>query len=277
MKHLRFRHGITKHMTIKAKLKLRQLYTVFTVLLTLLLILPETTNAQSRTRYKRGKSSFEKLVTNNWQASVMVGPTMYYGDLSKYDSDPLKKMWNESGPGIQLVLGNKLTSYMAFQGRLSYLGFGATSEELNRRTNGRVITLGANILIDFVNLLSLPYETYSDIYLYGLIGGGLVHIRSKLENATTGEQIVEYEWQDTPSNESTFYFGFGLNKYLTSRFDITLEFLVYKLQTDRIDAFFGGENNDLLVMPSIGIKYNLSELLPDKRLYQNQRNKRIRR
>lgn len=277
MKQFLRHYGINTNMTEKTTLNHSRLTTCVALLLAILILFPEVTNGQSRSRYKRGKSSFEKLITNNWQASIMVGPSMYYGDLSKYDSDPLKKMWHESGPGLQLVVGNKLTSYMAFQGRLSYLGFGATSDELNRRTNGKVITLGANILIDFVNLLSLPYENYSDIYMYGVLGAGLVHIRSKLENATTGEQIIEYEWQNSPSNESSFYFGFGLNKYLTPRFDVTLEFLVYKLQTDRADAFYGGENNDLLVMPTIGLKYNFNELLPERRLNQGQRNKRIRR
>lgn len=264
-------------MTEKTTLNHSRFTAPITLLLVILFLFPEMTIGQSRSRYKRGKGGFEKLITNNWQASVLVGPSMYYGDLSKYDSDPLKKMWHESGPGLQLVVGNKLTSYMAFQGRVGYLGFEATSDDLNRRTNGKVITLGANILIDFVNLLSLPNESYSDIYMYGVFGAGLVHIRSKLENATTGEQIIEYEWQNSPSNESTFYFGFGLNKYLTPRFDVTFEFLVYKLQTDRADAFFGGANNDLLVMPTIGIKYNFNELLPERRLNQGQRNKRTRR
>lgn len=246
----------------------------------LALIVPVSLVAQQRNPYR--KKTFEekliRLVTENWSVQLDIGPGLYYGDLSVNDKDPFTKIFNESSLSGQIVVANKINSWLALQGRVIYGGFKAENDQVNRLVDGSSILLGGNIMIDFVNLFSLPNEVFPDIYIYGIVGGGLVNIRSKLKNLTTGEEILTNPWNREAVNESAVYAGIGFNKYLGPNWDLVFELTMYHIRSDRFDGLQAGESDDYYVLPAVGIKYNLSRgLLAPKKQHFHYRKQPIRR
>jgi len=234
---------------------------------------------QARSSYHR-KSSNDKLLNillENWSVQVDIGPGLYYGDLNVQQGDLLTKILNESRLSGQLVLANKVNTWLALQGRVIYGSFYAENEQINRYVDGSSILIGGNVMIDFINLFSLPNEVYPDIYLYGIIGGGLVNIRSKLLNRETGEPVLTYHWNREAINESAIYGGVGFNKYLGPNWDFVFEVTLYHIRSDRFDGLQAGVDDDYFVLPAFGLKYNLSRSLLTPKRQQYQKRKPLRR
>lgn len=259
--------------------KLPTLLPRFSIMKTSLLVMAMMLSvcAFAQQRKPNQKKTFQekliRLVTENWSVQLDVGPGLYYGDLSMEDKDLFTKIFKESGLSGQIVVANKINSWLALQGRVIYGGFSAENSQVNRLVDGSSILLGGNIMIDFVNLFSLPNEVYPDVYIYGIAGGGLVNIRSKLKNLSTGEDILTNPWNREAVNESAIYVGIGFNKYLADNWDLILEVTMYHIRSDRFDGFQSGESDDYYVLPSVGIKYNLSRglLAPHKKHFHHRK------
>ncbi|OFY16920.1 MAG: hypothetical protein A2X11_00905 [Bacteroidetes bacterium GWE2_42_24] len=232
-----------------------------TLLLISAFLLPgNTTLAQTRNLGSRDnlRNKLMRLVTENWSVQVDIGPGLYYGDLSIEKKDAFSKIFNDSKLSGQLVIANKVNPWLALQGRVIYGGFSSENTQVNRQVDGSSIMIGGNIMVDFINLFSVPNEVFPDIYLYGLVGGGLVNIRTKLKNLETGEEILTNPWNRAPVNESTLYAGVGINKYLAPNWDLVFEVTFYHIKSDRFDGLQVGVYDDYFVLPAFGLKYNLS-------------------
>lgn len=216
----------------------------------------------AQTRYSGSRNNLKnkltRLVTENWSVQVDIGPGLYYGDLSMDGKDAFNKILNESKLSGQLVIANKINPWLALQARFIYGGFSSENTQVNRFVDGSSILIGGNIMVDFINLFSVPNEVFPDIYLYGIVGGGLVNIRTKLKNLESGEEILTNKWNREPVNESALYAGIGINKYLAPNWDVVFEVTFYHIKSDRFDGLQTGIQEDYFVLPAFGLKYNLS-------------------
>lgn len=255
---------------------------IILVLIPAFIFLGNTAPAQSRNLGSRNtfKNKLTRLVTENWSVQVDIGPGLYYGDLSMDGKDAFNKILNESKLSGQLVIANKVNPWLALQARIIYGGFTSENTQVNRLVDGSSILIGGNIMVDFINLFSVPNEVFPDIYLYGIVGGGLVNIRTKLKNLDSGEEILTDKWNREPINETALYTGIGINKYLTPNWDVVFEVTFYHIKSDRFDGLQAGTQDDYFVLPAFGLKYNLSRgLLLTKKstYYRASRRKPLRR
>jgi|AMZC01.1.fsa_nt_AMZC01005213.1_1 hypothetical protein len=216
---------------------------------------------------RRPKTYFRQnygWMARNWSVQPTAGYGMYFGDLSQYDEDPFRKLSHESKPSVGLIIGNKILPFLAVQGRFNFFRYKAENELFNRRLEGHAWFGGVNVLLDLVNLMAFPDEIDPDVYLYITAGAGLIRMRPELYNLESGDQLYSLNVQQKAEIET--YFGVGANKYLSGSWDLTFEVTLNKINSDRLDGIVKTSENDYLVYTSLGLKYNLPDLLSYKKL-----------
>lgn len=232
-----------------------------------------TTQGQVR----RPKTYFRQnygWMARNWSVQGTAGYAMYFGDLSQYDEDPFRKLSHESKPSTGLIVSNKILPFLAFQARFNLYRYKAESTLFNRRLDGHAWFGGINVMVDMVNLMAYPDEVDPDIYLFLTAGAGLMRMRPALSNLESGDPVSGAFVQQ--KGELVTYFGFGANKYLSGKWDLTFEMTVNRVNSDKLDGIIKTSQNDYLVYTSLGIKYNLPDLLAHKK-YKYRRGKPLLR
>jgi len=217
---------------------------------------------QAEGQVKRPKTYFRQnygWMARNWSVQATGGYGMYFGDLSQFDEDPFGKLSHESKPSAGLILSNKFLPFMALQGRFNFFSYKAENTLFNRRLDGHAWFGGLNVLVDLVNLMAFPDELDPDVYLYLTAGAGLIRMRPKLYNLENGDPLQSVRVQRKAEIET--YFGLGANKYLSDHWDLIFEITLNKINTDLLDGIVKTSQNDYLVYTSLGIKYNLPDLL----------------
>ena len=232
-----------------------------------LILLFITAQQPAEAQVRRPKTYFRQSygwLARNWSVQATAGFGMYFGDLSQYDEDPFNKISHESKPSMGLVVGNKILSFLAVQGRLSYLRYKAENTVFNRRLDGHAYFSGLNLMVDLVNLLAFPDELDPDVYLYITAGLGLIRMRPELSNLESGDPLSSALVQKKAELET--YFGVGANKYLSNSWDLTFEISLNKINSDLLDGIRKTNQNDYLVYTSLGVKYNLPDLLSTRKM-----------
>ncbi len=222
---------------------------------------------QADGQIRRPKTYFREnygWMARNWSVQTTAGFGMYFGDLSQYDEDPFGKMKHESKPSAGMIISNKILSFLALQGRFNLYRYEANNTLFNRRLEGHAWFGGANIMVDVVNLMAFPDEVDPDVYLYLTAGAGLIRMRPKLYNLESGDPVESIRVQRKA--EITTYFGVGANKYLSGSWDLTFEVTLNRINTDLLDGIVKTGQNDYLVYASLGVKYNLPDLLSYKKM-----------
>lgn len=238
-------------------------------------------SAQSKKSKKWGRkqtSTFSEIISSNWSGTINAGGASYYGDMSIYDYDYIKKLGHETGYTVGATVMNKVLSFLGIQFRANYSTFKAEYPGNNRRVDGAVTGLFGTLAIDFVGLFNLPNEvnTYIPVYPYGIIGGGISLISSKLYNLESDQRIETHEYQRVGTNEATFNFGLGLNILLYQDIDVVTEFTYNRLHTDKLDVRVSSNPNDYYTLFTVGIKYNIPSSKASNAAFPRLGNKKTR-
>jgi hypothetical protein len=233
------------------------------LLVLLILLFSVAVVAQSRTRSKKIKFNASNPALRNWSVQGTIGFGSYYGDLSIYDSEPFSKFAEESKFSMGVVVSNKFLPFMGVQARLLWGRYQASSTVFNRKLDGNAYVGGVNLMVDIINLFSIPEEVFPEIYIYGVAGLGLMKMRPTISNLYSGEVIQGTHYQDKA--EITPYYGIGFNKSLNKQWDLTIESILYNVNSDKLDGLYDDLSKDYLLYTSVGFKYNIKSLSKSSR------------
>ena len=200
---------------------------------------------------------------NNWVVGISPGAASYYGDLSRYDFDPLNKIIHESGPAISLVAGKKLEKILEF-GLLATFG----------KTSAQKIDVDMKFLNKFnefgiysaLSIADVVYPRRKSRFDYGLMANYSITQWKSVSYKASDQGVLFSHGLDADGNksgngETTLHFGVGyyvayaLNARFTARLSQTMNFL----NTDQFDSFVGTTNiNDRLLLSGIGLIFTIN-------------------
>lgn len=197
----------------------------------------------------------------NWQQNFTLGisggASSFYGDLSVYDRQPLKKVTKESDLSYGISVGHQLSSVLSLNvsyidGRLK----GKNNELLHYfNSDFKEASIASHISISH---MLFPYRTgRADIYTTTGIGLMRFHSieRHILENNNTDDQESNIAIE-TESETPIIKLGVGCNFEVNTHLNISTEIAFRVTGNDMIDAHKGSTGiKDYYSIFSIGLSY----------------------
>ena len=213
--------------------------------------------------------------STNWVVGVSPGIASYFGDLSRYDSNPFKKVLHESGPAIGFNAGKKITNFLEV-GLVASLG--KTSAESDSTNLGfgfknKYTQFGVYSTLSIPHIIN-PHRNYRfdfglmanyNIMKWRSVSYPILFSGAKPPIVDIHENGLEMDWNKKGNAETSHNFGAGyyLSYALNSHFTIRLSQTMQLLNTDEFDSFIGPTNtniNDRLLISEIGLIFRISQL-----------------
>jgi hypothetical protein len=202
----------------------------------------------------------------NWQKNFSIGisggVSSFYGDLSVYDRQPLKKIINESDVAIGISIGHQLSSVLSLN--LSYVDgkLKGKNDELKHYFNSDYseASIASHISI---SRLMFP-QRIGRVELYSTTGIGLLLFhsieRQILDNSSTIEQESNIA-NEIKMNTPVLKLGMGFNYEVSNRLNLSSEIAFRVTGNDMIDAHEGSTGiKDYYSVVSIGLTYVLNRI-----------------
>ena len=217
------------------------------------LLIPQTSEAQGwGGRRKPG-------IWDNWSLNLNVGLSSFFGDLSRYDTEIMEKLTQESGVAFSGILTKHISPKIGISGQLFYGGLKGANES-NVSFEGSVVEYNAHLRVNLINLISPNNISKMGIEFYGGIGQFLFKTTQyDLRNNETQVKV-----KDTGTPEFMYFFGAGLSYKVSNKIGITADASVRRAQNDYLDDFVKNDNNDYYSYISIGITYNINSFSKSK-------------
>lgn len=204
------------------------------------------------------------MIWKHWYGQANIGLNLFYGDVSSYDQDLFKKISEESSFAYSITAGKWITDWggaeLTFsRGKLQ----GSTSGLEFENNYNQFIIQG---VFNFTQLL-FPGNEQTPFYIYGKVGYGQIDFNSVLRNSSTLDTI-SMQGKETSHGKRVsewvlpLTIGGAIN--IDENFAITMDGNLFLVNSDKLDAKFGGkgnDDNDFYVNLSVGLKYtfNLKE------------------
>ncbi|MCD4734559.1 MAG: hypothetical protein K8R53_00820 [Bacteroidales bacterium] len=228
------------------------------ILFIIILFLGMTNPYESEAQYWGGKR--KAGVWDYWSINLNGGLTSFYGDLSIYDGDILKKLSYESGPALGGIIVKHLYDHkfgLGFQilhGQFSGENSGSSFE-------ASLIEYNLNARIDFTRII-WPCNYNSDPrYNKCLKLGfeGYAGIGQFIFNSTRyfKDNITPPDEENTGTPEFVYFFGFQGYYDIKERFRVTLSMALRQARNDKLDVKSDKINFDYYTYMSLGVTYKI--------------------
>lgn len=207
-------------------------------------------------------------IKENWLVGINAGINSFYGDLSIYDTDPIKKLTQESDPGIGVYVGKQLS-------RVFTLNLGYYSGQMKGSNDAFQMYFTNKFselsLLAEINISGIIFpNSYSpiDIYAIGGIGSFQSHA---IKRQITGDALLEeihIDFFNTESNSSSLGLkaGIGLKYKLNEKWSANANATYMSSGSDLIDAHIGSTGiNDYYSIIGLGFSYSINS----KQTYRN--------
>jgi len=200
-------------------------------------------------------------IWDDWSISVNAGLTSFFGDLSKFDSEIMEKLTQESGPAFSGILAKQLGKNKKFSigGQLLY---GGLKGENNSKVSFQATVIEYNFQgrVNVINLISPHNRSKMGIELFG--GAGQFMFKTTKYDRRNNEDIVKIK--DTGTPEFQYFFGAGLFYKVLDNIAVTLDVAMRQAQNDYLDDFVKNNNYDYYTYLSIGGTYYIDSFKKSK-------------
>jgi hypothetical protein len=223
------------------------------------LMFPQITEAQSWGKKK-------KTLWENWSINLNAGLTSFFGDLSKFDSEIMEKLTQESGVAFSGILTKDLGQNHKFgvSGQLLHGSLkGANNSKVSFEST--VIEYNFHCRINLINLFSTNNRSKMGIALYG--GVGQFIFKTTKFDRRNNENLVKIK--DTGTPEFIYFFGAGLSYKVINNITITVDASMRQTQNDYLDDFVKNNNPDYYTYLSLGAIYNIDLLKKSNSYYKH--------
>jgi hypothetical protein len=196
---------------------------------------------------------------DNWSLNLNAGLSSFFGDLSKFDTEIVEKLTQESGPAFSGILTKHLGRKFGVSGQLFY---GGLKGENNSGVSfeATVIEYNAHVRVNLINLLSPDNRSKMGIEFYGGIGQFLF----KTTQYDIRNNETQVKVKDTGTPEFMYFFGAGLSYKVADKLDVTMDMAMRQAQNDYIDDFVKNDNYDYYSYLSVGLTYHIESFKKQK-------------
>ena len=199
------------------------------------------------------KNRIWRLVTINANG----GALSYFGDMSKYDKDPINKLRSESGPAYGIIVT-----------KFFYDKFGITGQLIqgNLKGSGKNQTFTTQIL-EFnlharTELFKLFFpEKQFRIGISPYIGLGQFFFKSS--TTITNNETITVKDVKSGVPEFVYFIGGGLSYKLPSNLSVTADFSMKQCQNDKLDNYIAFNNYDYYTYISMGVSYRINNIVKE--------------
>ncbi|MCF8368808.1 MAG: hypothetical protein K9G76_07170 [Bacteroidales bacterium] len=212
----------------------------------------------------------ERVFFSNWSININIGATSYFGDLSQYDLNPIKKLGYES----KLAYGFNITKrikYFEVAGQVIYGGL-KSKYRPEQSFETRIVEYSLQAGLDITKVL-FPHNTGK----YGLdvyVGSGQFMFKTTAYNVFDGLQIPVETGTGVP--EFVYFFGCRLNVKVSEKIKITSDLSIRQAQNDNIDRYIANGDFDYYSFLNIGVSYSFGQIFkPIKDESKQKVNKRV--
>jgi OOP family OmpA-OmpF porin len=178
---------------------------------------------------------------NTWSVSAHFGPGQYYGDLREYDFFPVTKKNNDSHSELSfqggVTLHKQLSYLFGARADLSFGGLNGMKRRLyNSYFTGNYTDFSISGTVNLKGLLMGPNKMKRwkvDLS----VGAGQVWYNSTAYMLGSDDELRS---TDGTRNDWIVPLGLNVSYELTDRFDIGLDFRANRVNSDYLDATYGG-------------------------------------
>lgn len=200
-------------------------------------------------RWSKGNKT--PAIYRDWMFSLSAGTALYYGNMSNYDLDPLRKIPKESNLSYSVSAGKWIKPYLAVRANFQQgnLHTAKGAREINVSFN----EYNAQLMINVTDLFDYVSGYQKDFYTYVYLGYGFIDFSSSYYNGAEWA----YEGQDKMITEWMVPFGIGIGYNMNQNFTFTFDATLHYINTDKLDAY-SGESKDFLIYLGLGVNYNFN-------------------
>ncbi|OQX81704.1 MAG: hypothetical protein B6D61_00320 [Bacteroidetes bacterium 4484_249] len=227
--------------------------------------------------FSNGWTCWHQKSTKPWSINANLGITSYFGDLSIYDQNILKKISEESGSSFGIIVSKHFNKTLALSGQVLYGHIQAYRSKYNFTT--QLLEYNLHARVDITNLF-----LGKRLHRVGIVGyAGIGHLIFRtVTNVEEGLQIKEVVHQARVP-EFVYFFGGDVYYNISENVRITLDLALKQFQNDRLDNYVHRDNFDYYTNLSFGITYciNYYKKLPHRKrgflTYSKKNRKHYRR
>lgn len=233
-------------------------YLIFWNLLLLGLIVLVQTTAFGQ--YSKPPTVSSRML-EGWSVNANVGRTSFFGDVSLYDEQFDEKMSKEGSWACGFGIARQLTYVFSIEGQAVFGKLTGSNSKSEFVSNIDEYTV--QLTADLVNML-IP-NNRANLHPYVKVGMGQYNFNTELKYYDPNKSDIMVK-SNTP--ELVYVFGGGAFYILSNSFDLNMEFLARKMQTDRIDGTPNDDDQDYYSYFSVGMVYKINNKARDVRYYR---------
>lgn len=209
-------------------------------------------SAQGYSAWSGDRSSFN--LWNQWSVGLDAGLTSYFGDLSQFDQNPMKKFTKESHPALAFSL-TKTWRNMDVSGELMYGGLQSDYKE-NHVFKTQIFEYNIQFGLHLLDWVA-PHNSFRfELKPYAGIGQFIFNtIQYGSDEGQISEQSIS---KGLP--EFVYFVGGRYDYELTNRINVSLNISVRQAQNDKLDNYVAGNNFDYYTFTSVGFRYSLNDV-----------------
>jgi len=258
------------HFTIKPY-SLKETYSNISILFVLfILVFSASSNAQLE--YNRYGSN---NIWDHWYGQVSIGANAFYGDISSYDSDPIKKIKYETSYGYSASFGKWINRWGAAQ--FTFSGGELIGTKNHYVSHASFYQYAIEGMLNVTELIH-KHQLQSRFYGYIKAGYGFIEINAFLTDTNTGKTVSEVGKNSSYGKRVTEWvipFGGGGFYNIDKNYSLFIDVLYQYVDSDKLDARYDTETLDNYVNASFGLRYTFDVKNKRHKYRGNSARKRI--
>jgi OOP family OmpA-OmpF porin len=199
-------------------------------------------------------------MSDKWSVCLSMGSCIFYGDIRDYHHTPYWKNQMEDKWGWGFSVKKQFTPVFSFG--LNFVGgkFAGIREIQNAYFKASMFAYDLGVKIDFVPIITK--KDTNKFSFYGTLGMGLFDYRT-IKRDLNNNYILAYGYDmngeklGRASTDMTFPVGIGIGYKIGKRFGVNLEFKLYNVNSDKLDATIR-KVNDKISYTSLGLVYRFA-------------------
>lgn len=230
---------------------------VWNVLLVILIFLFQS---QVFGQYRKPPSFWTRL-SEGWAVSANVGRTSFFGDVSLYDDEFDEKMSKEGSWAFGFGITRQISYVFALEGQALFGQLAGSNSQSSFVSD--IKEYSVHLSADLVNML-IP-ENRAGLHPYIKMGLGQMSFNTRLKYDDPNRADLTTA-SSTP--EFVFLFGGGVYYIISNSFDVNLEFMARRIDSDRLDGTPNKEDNDFYSYLGAGFVFKINNVPRDVRYYK---------
>ncbi len=197
-------------------------------------------------------------IKNQWSINVNAGFASYFGDISVYDKNPIKKIEHESEGGYGFIITRYFKNKVGISGQFLVGNMKASMDDNSFQS--RVMEYNIHCRLNLLKIVPLNINDRfgAEFYL------GIGQFFFETTNVNSLALINDNSKYQPDKPEFVYFFGGGISYRLSTIFTTTADLALRQCQTDRLENIVMHNDFDYYSYLSLGVTLNVNKLLKIK-------------